>query len=216
MINQEMVLKRIDQLLQLINSGQNQPPQEIGPQVYTGALQLASLLYGTQSHQIDALKEIHKRSTSQPNRLDLQHRNMMYEITGTLRNYRSEVEEGIVASIQKQAQGEVLSDFISLSKQALQEGSKDVAAVLACAALEDCLKKFARSQGLDADDKDMSEVINILKSKELLKQPESKIAQSYVTFRNKAFHADWNKIGEPEVGSAIGFVENFLLTHFSA
>ena len=29
-------------------------------------------------------------------------------------------------------------------------------------------------------------------------------------------HADWNKITEPEVSSLIGFVEQFLLTNFSA
>ena len=212
MIDQAMIVKRIDQLLHLLGAGGQ--PQEIGPQVYTGTLQLASLVYGPDSHQVDAVKEIHKRCTSHQIRLDIQHRNLMLELAGTLRNYRTEVEDGLITSIQKQAQGGVLSDFVAISKQALQDGLKDVAAVLACAALEDCLKKFARSHGLDADDKDMSQVINLLKSKELLKQAESRIAQSFVTFRNKAFHAEWDKIGEPEVGSAIGFTENFLLTHF--
>ena len=213
MIDQAMMLKRIDQLLQLLGAGGL--PHETGAQVYTGTLQLASLLYGPDSNQVDSVKEIHKRCTNYEIRIDLRHKYMMPELAGTLRNYKTEVEDGLITSIQKQAQGEVLSDFVVLSKHALQDGSKDVAAVLACAALEDCLKKFARSHGLDADDKDMSQVINLLKSKELLKQAELRIAQSYVTFRNKAFHAEWDKIGEPEVGSAIGFAENFLLTHFT-
>ena len=38
--------------------------------------------------------------------------------------------------------------------------SKDVAAVLACAALEDALKRFGRLKGLQVEDKAMQEVVN--------------------------------------------------------
>ena len=60
--------------------------------------------------------------------------------------------------------GEVLGDFILLAKEALKDGHKDVAAVLACAALEDVLKRHAQANGLNVDSKSMSDVINMLKS----------------------------------------------------
>ena len=50
----------------------------------------------------------------------------------------------------------------------------------------------------------------------LTKGAQSKLLRSYVTVRNKAFHAEWDKIDEPDIRSVIGFVEQFLLTHFGA
>jgi len=61
----------------------------------------------------------------------------------------------------------------------------------------------------------MSDVVNLLKSNRLLKKTEAKIIQSYVTLRNKAFHADWDKISGPEISSVIGYVEKFILINFS-
>jgi len=41
-----------------------------------------------------------------------------------------------------------------LAKEALSQDKKDVAVVLACAALEDALKRFAATQGIDVDHKE--------------------------------------------------------------
>jgi hypothetical protein len=54
-----------------------------------------------------------------------------------------------------------------------------------------------------------------LKSKSLLKGPQASIVQSYTKLRNKAFHADWDKIDKTSVSSAIGFTESFILENFS-
>jgi hypothetical protein len=133
---------------------------------------------------------------------------------GILQRMKYDVENDILRTVVDEARGEIYADFIFLAKESLEKGSKDVAAVLVCAALEDSLKKFSHANGLDVDNKDLSEVINALKSKGLLKKAELKVAQSYVTLRNKAFHAEWDKIGKPEISSCIGYVEGFVLSNF--
>ena len=50
----------------------------------------------------------------------------------------------MVAALAAVIAAEVLGDFLALARAALAEHNKDVAAVLACAALEDALKRFAR------------------------------------------------------------------------
>jgi hypothetical protein len=50
----------------------------------------------------------------------------------------------------------------------LEEGNKDVAAVLACAALEDALKRYATLNDLDVQDQSMQQVVGALKSKGLV------------------------------------------------
>ena len=127
---------------------------------------------------------------------------------------KEEIKGGWLFTIEGQVSAEIFADFIALAKEAL-DGNKDVAAVLACAALEDALKRVAMKENLDVTDKDMSDVINALKTKGVIKGAQAPIVQSYVKLRNKAFHAEWDKIDKESVSSVIGFTEQFLLTKFS-
>ena len=212
MIDQEMILKRIDGIL---DSKIDENPNVNGPYVYSTTLSIALMLYGESSSQVQVLKDIYNRVSNIKAPVVVMHNHLVQELNGLLKSYRYEIENGLISSIQNETRGEIFADFIAFAKETFDEGSKDVAAVLICAALEDCLKKFAESKGLHVENKTMSDVINILKSNGLLKKPEAKIVQSYVTLRNKAFHADWDKITGPEISSVIGYVENFILTNFS-
>jgi hypothetical protein len=60
---------------------------------------------------------------------------------------------GYITSLQTLLSGEILGDFVRLAKQALAEGHHHVAAVLACAALEDALKRYAVKEGLKVQGK---------------------------------------------------------------
>ena len=121
---------------------------------------------------------------------------------------------GLSGNIDLRISGEVFGDFVALAKQSLSEGHKDVAAVLACAALEDALKRFASANGLDPDQKMMTDVINSLKGAGLVSGAQKSLLDVMPRIRNSALHAEWSKITEPDVSSVIGFVEQFLLTKF--
>ncbi len=127
---------------------------------------------------------------------------------------KKEVEGGWLSTIEGQMSADIFADFVVLAKNAM-DGNKDVAAVLACAALEDALKRLAKKQGLAVDDKEMTDVINALKSNGTIQGPQATIVQSYVKLRNKAFHAEWDKIDKESVSSLIGFTEQFLITNFT-
>ena len=101
------------------------------------------------------------------------------------------------------------------SKEALANGNKDVAGVLASAALEDGLKRYARLNGLQVDNATMTEVINALKSKGLVSGASKSLVESMPSIRNNALHARWEKIDATGVSGIINFVEQFLLAKFS-
>jgi hypothetical protein len=86
--------------------------------------------------------------------------------------------------------GEILGDFVGLAQRSLQEGYKDVAAVLACAALEDALKRYASLNGLEVGDKDMQEVVNALKSKGLVGGAQKTLLDAMPKLRDYAMHAN--------------------------
>lgn len=121
---------------------------------------------------------------------------------------------GYVFNVDLRVSGEVFGDFVALAKQALSNGKKDVAAVLACAALEDALKRYAAANGIDVDEKTMQDVVNSLKSKGLVAGAQKSLLDTMPRIRNIALHADWDKLAEPDVNSVIGFVEQFLLSKF--
>ena len=123
-------------------------------------------------------------------------------------------EGGYVFNVDLRISGEVFGSFVALAKQSLANGQKDVAAVLASAALEDALKRYANVNGLNVDDKTMEEVINALKTKGLVSGAQKTLLRTMPKMRNYAMHANWDKLSSPEVGGIIGFVEQFLLMKF--
>jgi len=128
---------------------------------------------------------------------------------------KQDFEGGYTFNVELRVSGEVFGDFIVLARHALGEGHKEVAAVLACAALEDSLKRYAMLNRIDTDDKSMAEVINALKASGLVSGAQRSLLDAMPRIRNMAMHAEWAKLSEPDVNSVLGFAEQFLLTKFS-
>ena len=86
-----------------------------------------------------------------------------------------------------------LATFVVLAKQSLAEGHKDVAAVLASAALEDALKRYAKVNGLNVDGATMAKVISAIKSKGLVSGARKSMLDTMLQIRNYTMHAEWEK-----------------------
>ena len=133
---------------------------------------------------------------------------------GVIEAAQRDFDGGYLFDLERRITGELFGDFVNLSKAAMREGHKDVAAVLACAALEDALKRYARGQGLIVDDEVMQSVVNALKSKGLVSGAQKSLLDAMPKVRDFAMHANWDKITPEDVSSVIGFVEQFLMSHF--
>jgi hypothetical protein len=136
-------------------------------------------------------------------------------LKGIFRAAKNDFEGGYLFGFEQSLSGEIFGDFVALAKASLRDGNKDVAAVLACAALEDALKRFARLKGLAVDDKVMQEVVAALKSKGVVSGAQKALLDTMPKIRDYAMHANWDKLTSADVGSVIGFVEQFLLSNFS-
>lgn len=197
----ERLINRINQLIPACKSGRGD--KACPGEAYHGAISIASELYGNNSPQLEAIKALGIKRAGENDAL-----------AGMLKNILAEIQAGLVTSLGIEAKGEVLTDLLIMAKQAIKEGTKEIAAVLACAALEDTLKNYAELKGIDVDEKDMSDIISLLKAQGLIKGPKGKLLGSFVSIRNSAFHAKWDKIETPEIQNIIAFVENFTLKEF--
>ena len=88
------------------------------------------------------------------------------------------------------------------------------AAVLAAAAFEDVLRRLADLKGVAHKEK-LADVLMALKDLGILQGAEVGIAQSYLSFRNRSLHAQWNEVDGPAIESALAFIEQLILKHLT-
>jgi Domain of unknown function (DUF4145) len=173
----------------------------------TNVLNLLSGVFGSDSIHFENFKKVYDSFGSS--------RSEFERAKGIFRAAKSDFMGGYAFSVEASLSAEIFGDFIALAKQALSEGHKDVAAVLASAALEDTLKKFAALNGLTVDDQVMQSVVSALKAKGLVGGAQKSLLDTMPKIRDFAMHANWSKITSEDVSSVIGFTEQFLLSRFS-
>jgi hypothetical protein len=224
-VNKESILEFSDQLLEVYNSFLSQGgsrndnyEQTISTayELFQSTLSLMARIYGAGSIQVDNLHKqvaaINARSSGDTAAVII-----MGIAVGALRTLKREIQAGLIGSLQQQFSGEVLTDFLQLSRAAFNESgddAKNVAAVLAAALFEDTLRRLAKANGIPHIEK-LQDVLIELKGNNVLQGAEVGIAQSYLNFRNSSLHAQWDKIDRPSVASVHGFVEGLLMKHFS-
>ena len=210
---EDKILNRINELLEK----QTDPVSLTDASEITFAvINILESIYGAHSTQLGMVETLEQRTHSLKTTQGTKASIIVRHLEGYLRELKSAISEGRIVNIQSEVRGEVLGDFLALAREALHEGQKDVAAVLACAALEDALKRCASEQGLDVEDQDMSEVVNALKSKGVIRGAQGQVLRGYVRIRNKAFHAEWDAIDVPSVNGIIAFTQIFIIEHFSS
>ncbi len=211
-MNSADIVRRIDELLRL------QPAEgEVGyanaAQITQGCASLLTIAYGAKSNQVAQFNTT---------LADIGSTSRQYWIVtacqGVLVNLKREMEAGLTGGLRQQITGEVLTDLIQLARTVLDEpgdNAKNVASVLTAAAFEDTIRRMGESLAGVIGKDDLADVLKQLKDAEVMKSPQVGIAQSYLSFRNHALHANWNNIQRESVLSVLGFVEQLLLKHFS-
>lgn len=214
----EAFKKRVGDLLTKLNDIEfisEQGDRETIDGSFMGTLTIIESLYGANSPQTKALFEAKKAYTKTQYSSHYELLSLGKSIKGTLLNIEEELDAGLVRNIAIEAAGVVIGDLVALAKEELKAGYSNVAAVLASAALEDALKRKAYELGINIENKALTTVVNSLKSKSFFKGAQIPIVSSYTKLRNAAMHADWDKIQDADISSLIGFLEPFLLEHFS-
>jgi hypothetical protein len=180
-------------------------------EVQQGTLTAMRALYGSESsNEQQLLLAIDEHKLARP---DLVSIGMVLE--GALANMLSEVESGFVGSLHARVAAEVLGDLLRLAKEVLNEtgpDAKNVGAVLVAAAFEDAMRRLAIVRDLPEQEK-LADLLVDLKNAGILQGAQVAIAQSYLSFRNRALHARWEQIERPETQAVLAFTEGIIGLH---
>jgi hypothetical protein len=213
-MNLTAIRVRIDALIQAATG-----PRSVGLQseIYNGTLSVIAAMYGPNSSQEKELRAYLERlrGTAHPG-YDHIIAYSIVAIAGALASMRAEIDAGFVGTLRASITGDVLSDLVKLARAALDEAgdeAKNVAAVLAAAAYEDTLRRLAELRGVAATES-LADLITALKDAGVLAGAQVGIAQSYLSFRNKALHAQWAKVDRAAAVSVLAFTEQLLVQSF--
>ena len=201
--------KILDRINQVLKQGQL-------AELYMTVTNMFERIYGPHSPQLRLVETLQKQVYDGSESDFSKTLEFSGHLRGCLRTLASEIRNGLIVNIQSEARGEVFGDFLVSAREALNEEQKDVAAVLACAALEDTLKRCASDRGLNVQEKNMNEVVNALKTEGVIRKNEGALLSAFVKLRNDAFHARWAEIDTTGVTSIIAFTEEFLAKQFAA
>lgn len=217
-MNSDALKKRVEELIA-------KAPEKRGSlegcfEIYTGALSVLSSVYGEDSDAVRAIKipgevALNEKPTTLYNTFSY---SVVHGAIGALENLKQELELGLIGNLRLRLTGEVLADLIKLARTVLSEegdAAKNVSSVLAAASFEDVIRKLGSVFGASTGGEKLVDVLTALKDKGVITGPQFTTAQGYLTFRNKALHADWAVIDRPTVSSVLAFVEGLLLKHFS-
>lgn len=214
----QTITSQVEALLALKHQENSRDQIAHTSEMFAGTVTLLSAVYGPESTQVQVLKDT-AREFRNSQKFNYGHNMLLLcrAIEGALNNLKRELDAGLVGSLQKRLTSEVLTDLIQLSRAVLGEsgdGAKNVAAVLTAAAFEDTIRRMGSTFAGLMGKNDLSDVIDALKQKGVLVSPQLGTAQSFLSFRNHALHANWDKIDRSEVSAALGFVQELILKHF--
>ena len=185
---------------------------------HLGTISIMQALYGPDSAQEKALRSYVERLQGifqLSNSSLISH--SISAIKGALASIKAELDAGFIGTLRARLTGETLTDFIKLGRTVLEEqtdDAKNVAAVLAAAAFEDVMRKLTDLRGAGAIE-NLAEVLVWLKDNGVLQGSEVGIAQSYLSFRNRALHAKWKEVDRPSVESVLAFTEQVILRNLT-
>jgi uncharacterized protein YutE (UPF0331/DUF86 family) len=212
MKREEDIRKRVSSLLNPENLGSDVAS---GEEMFNSTLNILTVLYGQESYQtqsfIKGAEVIRERDGGSLAAFWIK------ELADrVLRGIIADLDAGIVGNLQGKVVREVLTDFLQLARATSKESgndAKNVAAVLTAALFEDTIRRMARSIGIPHIEK-LQDIITQLKEEGIIQGPQVGIAISYLNFRNRALHAQWDQIERESVASVLGFVEELLEKHF--
>ena len=137
----------------------------------------------------------------------------IYPIVGVLKGALDDLENGYLLGQEFLIAAEVFDSILEQAKQLCKSGYKDPAAVLARVVLEDSLKRLARMEGFDENQK-ASAINDELKKRGRYSQIQWRMVQAWLDLGNAAAHGKFNDYQSEDVINLISNLENFLAKEF--
>ena len=155
----------------------------------------------------------HYRQMLELTKLGIQYASQVQAIEGLLIGALDDLESGFLVGQEFLIAGEVFDSVLEEAKHLNQSGYKDCAAVLTRIVLEDTLKRIARSEGGNENQK-ASQINDELRKLGRYPKLQWRLVQTWLDIGNAAAHGGFDQYSDEDVQRLIEDVERFLATEF--
>ena len=134
-----------------------------------------------------------------------------------IRSAISDIENGVLVKLEYSIIIGTFEDLLLQAKQLNKGGEegKKPASVLLAAVFEDFLSRLCKVNKLEVPSKANTK-IELLKSKSIINPIQSTRLNSIKEIRNYAFHANWDKFSNSDIGTAINDLEDIMSLPFGS
>lgn len=132
------------------------------------------------------------------------------EIVLILQSLLSDIEKGLLASIENQTKALVFDDFLDHAKEYSKQNMKNEAGVIAGVVFEDTLRNICRAKAIEERGVKLDTLITNLTKIDVLTQLKAKRARVAAHVRTKATHAQWDEFDINDVNTTIQFTEELI------
>lgn len=175
----------------------------------SNALTVARQLLGPNDFSVKLIEDAMSRAAQYkqpPESLNTQAR-------GVLQALKLDFEGGHLVNIRNQIRTDVESDFLSQAHRLLEDGSKDPAAMLIGAVLEDALRQLCRGNGVSGGD-NIESMNAPLRTAGVYGLPQQQQVTAWAAIRNKADHGHFDQYDIAEVRvmqqGVAGFISKYM------
>ena len=132
------------------------------------------------------------------------------QMYGLLRAAKNEWDQGLLRKIEYVFIAETFDDFLDHAAKYHKGNKKIEASVLACAVLEDTLKKISSKNEIVKSGLSLEQLIDELVKESVFTPVKSKRVKGYSGVRNSALHAEWDEFDISDVGQLIKGVRELI------
>lgn len=132
------------------------------------------------------------------------------EVGSILNSLLSDIENGLISSIEDQTKAIVFDDFLDHAKEYVNRDSKNESGVISGVVFEDTLRTICRNHGIEEKGNQLDHLISELSRIGVLNQLKAKRARVAAHVRTKATHAQWDEFDISDVKSVIEFTEKLI------
>ena len=137
------------------------------------------------------------------------------DVASILESLLSDIENGLISSIEDQTKAIVFDDFLDHAKEYVNRNSKNESGVISGVVFEDTLRTICRNHGIEEKGNQLDYLISELSRIGVLNQLKAKRARVAAHVRTKATHAQWNEFDMSDVKSVIEFTENLIVDNLA-
>jgi hypothetical protein len=149
----------------------------------------------------------------------LNHSNKLYphqEFTSILNFLLSDIEAGLITSIEDQTKAFVFDELLDHAKDLLNKKQKDPAGIIAGVAFEDTFRNICRKNNISEQDVKLNKLIAEVRKKiDTFNQAKAERAESAANVRTQATHARWNNFDKKDVRATIEITEEFIQSYLN-